>query len=203
MNSQNAALVQALNDPDPETRNKAARALREIRWQPRDDLERASFLVALQDWDEVKEIGFIATEALLVAVNGKHFGIRRSAMSVLEDVIDHSAVYAVTTLLELLSDYDTVLASGAAICLGRIRDWRATAPLLECLEDAYQRYRSNRYEAGTVKTYITALGNIGNAKAIPLLKRLRAEEDRYSMDSPLRLDLSMAIRRIQKGGVNE
>jgi hypothetical protein len=58
------ALVEALNDKHPETRNAAAEALHRLRWQPTTDTQSALILIALRRWREAGYMGAVALEPL-------------------------------------------------------------------------------------------------------------------------------------------
>lgn len=50
-------LIHALEDGSCHVREVAAEALAEIGWLPRDDVEKANYLVAKGDWDELVKLG--------------------------------------------------------------------------------------------------------------------------------------------------
>ena len=62
------ALIHALKDEDEFVRRKAAESLGEIGWQPKDELERAYYLIAKYEMYELVEIGEPVVEPLIHAL---------------------------------------------------------------------------------------------------------------------------------------
>ena len=111
------ALIDALGSWCGTTRSGAAEALKEIGWKPGTDELRALFLIALENWEECIELGDLAVEPLIVALeiepkteevgeNGRYFS--------------HEAEYNIRF--------------GAAEALGFIGDTRAIKPLNKVLD---------------------------------------------------------------------
>jgi HEAT repeat protein len=59
-------LLTVLKDPASSVRREAAEALAKIPWQPKTDLERACYFVALESWPEVARLGPAAVKPLLM-----------------------------------------------------------------------------------------------------------------------------------------
>ena len=61
-------LIQALKDEYDSVRREAAETLGKMGWQPKDNFERAYYLFAKEEWDELVEIGEPAVESLIQAL---------------------------------------------------------------------------------------------------------------------------------------
>jgi cyclophilin family peptidyl-prolyl cis-trans isomerase/HEAT repeat protein len=143
-----------LRSPDADIRSQAANALARIR----DGIGVASpSLLALLD-DKEAPVRVNAARAL---------GVAKSAE-------------AVDPLIKLLSDKDDRVVASAIVALGAIGDRKATEPLLASGKTLLEGYRTFDREKGGVPTQqnhllliATALGNIGDERALPFLKNLR------------------------------
>jgi HEAT repeat protein len=63
-------LIGALSHSDSDVRWKAARALAIMSWKPTREEERAAYLLACRQWDELVKVGEPAVGALLRALRG-------------------------------------------------------------------------------------------------------------------------------------
>jgi len=94
-------LIQALRGEDREARWRAAWALDKIGWKPRDDTERAHYLVAhaaalgKKEWDELARLGKPAVEALIHALEDEHLSARSAAAETLGKIGDLRAAEAI------------------------------------------------------------------------------------------------------------
>ena len=186
-------LVQALEDKDSD-RMRVAIALDELGWKPRDDTEKASYLIAKKEWDELAKLREPAVGLLIEALKDKDEDVRKHAATALGEIGDERALQqliqalnnewgvqsevakalgkigepAVEPLIQALEDRDENLRSGAAMALGNIGDARASAPLIEALKD---ENRDVRREAAF------ALGEVGDERAVePLIQALKYED---------------------------
>jgi HEAT repeat protein len=75
-------LVQALRDPDKYVRFGAAMALGKLGWEPAGE-DRASLLIARQEWDSLPALGAPATHPLLRATRDRDPAIRARAVDLL------------------------------------------------------------------------------------------------------------------------
>ncbi|BBL67972.1 HEAT repeat domain-containing protein [Methanoculleus chikugoensis] len=73
------ALVEALNDPCHPVRMEAAWALDRLDWIPESDLERAGYLIAKEQWNELIRMGRAAIPPLIRALEVEYSGVRTGA----------------------------------------------------------------------------------------------------------------------------
>jgi HEAT repeat protein len=78
-------LISALRNYDFWVRKDIALVLRKFDWQPKDNTEKAWYLVASQEWDKVTTLGSSAIEPLIVALKGEDWGweVRSAAANAL------------------------------------------------------------------------------------------------------------------------
>jgi hypothetical protein len=62
------SLMDKLSSSNPDQREKAAKGLDTLAWEPADDRERALFYIAKQWWSKVQELGDVAVEPLVQLV---------------------------------------------------------------------------------------------------------------------------------------
>ncbi len=79
-------LVPMLGDPDRYVRYGSAIALERLGWEPRDDRERAFFLLGKQDWEGLERLGENAVKALSRAMMDRHADVRMRVMDLLGKV---------------------------------------------------------------------------------------------------------------------
>jgi len=95
------SLTQALRGEDREARWRAAWTLDKIGWKPRDDTERAHYLVAhaaalgKKEWDELARLGEPAVEALVHALEDEHLSVCSAAAEALGKIGDLRAAEAI------------------------------------------------------------------------------------------------------------
>ncbi|MFZ3169413.1 MAG: HEAT repeat domain-containing protein [Candidatus Methanoperedens sp.] len=143
------SLIQALKDKDRDVRKGAAWALGKIGWQPKDDVERAFYLIAEERWEELVKLGTPAVEPLIQALRDKDWDTRKKVTWALGEIGDKRAV---EPLIQALNDKDWGGQKEAVLALGKIDDERAVEPLIQALKD---EYKYTRREAAW------ALGKIG------------------------------------------
>ncbi|MDK2889454.1 MAG: hypothetical protein PWR21_85 [Methanoculleus sp.] len=80
------ALVGALNDPCHPVRMEAAWALDRLDWIPQNDLERAGYLIAKEQWTELVRMGRPAIPALIRALEVEYSGVRTGASEALRQL---------------------------------------------------------------------------------------------------------------------
>jgi HEAT repeat protein len=161
-------LVQALKDKDSCIRLGAAKTLKIIGWQPKNNTEKAHYLIGKQEWYKVMEVGEAAVEPLIQALNDETVFIRSKAANALREIgntravdplikilkddyfyIRDEAVWAlvnigeaaVEPLIQALNDGDWRVRWGAARALGEIKDKRAVVPLNQALKDENSEVR--------------------------------------------------------------
>ena len=192
-------LVQALRDdeadePIEDVRAKAAEGLDKLDWEPRNDKEKAHYLIAKNQWDELVKLGEIgikeliqdlkfrdacitehifltlikigepAVKPLIKALKEDDTQIRELAASALTEIGEP----AVIPLIKALKEENLSIRFNVAVILGDIGDERAVEPLIKALEDKNSEVRSMA---------AFALGDIGDSKAIePLIQALKDED---------------------------
>lgn len=203
-----APLMQVLKDEDSVVRMSAAEALERLGWKPKDDLEKANYLIAKKKWNELARLGETVVAALIPALKDEDSDVRKGAAGALGEIGDARAVEpliqglndkywdvnkkaatalgkigesAVEPLLQTLKAESGVVRWGAVATLGEIRDKRAVEPLVRALKDEYQGVNREAEEA---------LGNIGEPAVEPLLNVLKDE------DSNVRKKAAAALGKI-------
>ncbi len=80
------ALAGALNDPCHPVRMEAAWALDRLDWTPQSDLERAGYLIAKEQWNELVRMGRPAIPPLIRALEVEYSGVRTGASEALRQL---------------------------------------------------------------------------------------------------------------------
>jgi len=96
-----AALVGCLSDDSPSVRGAAAIALDALSWQPTDDSQRATHLLAKRDWDGLVVMGEAAVEPLIAALSGGDRAIRSSTADALARIGDQRAVAPLARIVDV------------------------------------------------------------------------------------------------------
>jgi len=120
-------LIQALKDEHEDVRGEAADALDKLHWRPSDDSEKTLYLLAKQEWDALVELGQLAVEPLIQALEDEdELNIGKNAIEALGEIGDARAVEPLTQLLHENSSFvsaksvrDTVEVALARISRGR------------------------------------------------------------------------------------
>ncbi|MGB7992771.1 HEAT repeat domain-containing protein [Methanoregula sp.] len=105
-------LKEALKDANKYVRYGAALALEKLGWQPLTADERAFFLIGMQEWKAVKEIGHDAIPALNSVLNDPDSAVRLKVMQILGTIQDKKAIPA---LMRGLADSDKDVRWEAAL----------------------------------------------------------------------------------------
>ncbi|MDK2990626.1 MAG: hypothetical protein PWR16_2155 [Methanoculleus sp.] len=79
-------LADALNDPHHQVRMEAAWALGRLGWVPRNDLQRAAYLIAREQWIELVRMGRPAILPLIQALGVEYSGVRTGACEALRQL---------------------------------------------------------------------------------------------------------------------
>ncbi|MCJ7471087.1 HEAT repeat domain-containing protein [Candidatus Bathyarchaeota archaeon] len=130
-------LIEALKDKDNYVRRDAAGALGEISWQPKDDVEKAYYLIAKEQWDELVKLGKPAVEPLIEALKDKYWPVQSGAARVLGKIGDARAV---EQLIETLRDGNEGVRAWAGDALVKIGE-PAVEPLNGVLKDPDRDFR--------------------------------------------------------------
>ncbi len=113
-----APLVEALEHEDVGVRTETARALRELDWRPKDPSQKAAYLIARKDWDELVGLGRPAAGPLIKALKDRDPRVRKKAARTLGEIGD---VAAVESLTESLQDTEAVVREAAQEALDKIK----------------------------------------------------------------------------------
>jgi HEAT repeat protein len=79
-------LVEALNNSSHQVRMEAAWALDRLGWRPQSDLQRAEYLIAKEQWNELIHMGRVAIPSLIRALEIEYSGVRIGASEALQQL---------------------------------------------------------------------------------------------------------------------
>lgn len=85
-------LIKALKDKDETVRGKAAISVDKMGWKPSDDTERAYYLAAKRQWDELTKLGKPAVEPLILCLQGEEVDVLVNAARALGELGDVKAI---------------------------------------------------------------------------------------------------------------
>ena len=162
-------LIKALRNEEWDAREEAAEALDKLGWVPKDDNERAYYLIAKKEWDALIKLGKPAVEPLIYTLKYKDEIIRGIAVRILGEIGDKRAV---GYLIQALEDEDWEVRLRAAESLGKTGDERAIEPLTQALKDEDEEVRCDVPEA---------LGEIGKPAVESLIQALEHEDEDVRM----------------------
>lgn len=119
------------------------RILESLHWEPRDDTEKAHYLITKKKWDELFGLRKQAVEALIEALSyADEADVPEKAAEILGKIRDSRAV---RPLILELRDRNWKVRKTAAWALGQIADEEAREPLERVVEEDEEQ--SVRYEA--------------------------------------------------------
>jgi len=75
-----------LKDEDSSVRWEAVGALDELGYEPKNDTEKAYYLIARKNWDELVKMGEPAVEPLIHALKDEDYDVRKGAVEALVKV---------------------------------------------------------------------------------------------------------------------
>jgi HEAT repeat protein len=166
--------LKALLSENRDVRNSAAKALESLNWTPKDDVEKAQYLIAKEDWNQLVNMGELAVEPLVSALGydsvrseiaetlGKredrraieplnkllateeHSWIRNSLLNALEKIKHGLALKRLTLAL---ADDNPKVRLVAVTALGEIADQRTVEKLASVLQDENEEVRNLAREA--------------------------------------------------------
>ncbi|MEX2720691.1 MAG: HEAT repeat domain-containing protein, partial [Candidatus Wukongarchaeota archaeon] len=157
-------LIQALKEENKGIRWNAVGALDKLGWKPEDDIEKALYLIAKEEWDKLVRLGEPAVEPLIQALKDKDINVRRGAAETLGKIGDARAVEPLT---QSLKDGDKDVRRNSTRALGKIGE-PAVEPLMMALKDKDVDVRKRAAET---------LGEIGDARAVEPLTQALKDED--------------------------
>jgi len=159
-------LVMALEDEDFRVSKMASEFLQRSDWQPANQQERITFMIASQDWDGLVSMGNVAIRPLVETLGHRYKVVRRGAADTLEK-LDWNPKNQEERIRHLIAkqDWDAVIRIGAPavnILIGQL------------LQDTYYEGR---------KDAAIALGRINNPKAVrPLMESLGTDVEWFSLE---------------------
>ncbi|MGD2091022.1 MAG: HEAT repeat domain-containing protein [Candidatus Aminicenantes bacterium] len=174
-------LVHALKDINWSIREKVAKVLEKVKWKPKDNKEKAFYLIAKEDFKQLTKLGKPAVEPLVEMLpHGLHF-YRCDVIETLGEIGDKRAV---EILIASLKDNERFVQRDAVKALGRIKDARAVEPLIVLLNNGDQLNPYVRLNT------IEALGEIGDPRALePLIELLNDKDGRVQWGTASSLKL--------------
>jgi HEAT repeat protein len=111
-------LIIALRDKAWRVRSTAATALDKLNWNPKDDSEKAQYLMAKKEWRDLSSLGKPAITPLMEALNDTNIGVRKNAV----EALGLMRVEGATALLQEMSkNKDADVRKYAKRALHRIR----------------------------------------------------------------------------------
>ncbi|MEX2721662.1 MAG: HEAT repeat domain-containing protein [Candidatus Wukongarchaeota archaeon] len=117
-------LIEDLDD-DQDTRWEAARELDELGWEPRNDREKALYLIAKRQWDELVKLGEMGIKELIQDLKYEEY--EETAETAIEALVEIGEP-TIELLIEALKNENPEIREGAALSLGNIGDTRAKEP---------------------------------------------------------------------------
>ena len=136
-------LVQNLKNSDENIRKKAAESLDKLGWKPKDDTKNACYLIAKQEWNELKKLKNSAIVPLIQALKFKNGNFRNNVESTLVEIGEP----AIEPLIEVLADDNWHVRLSAIRILEKIGDRRAIGPLKIMLNDRHENVAKAAKEA--------------------------------------------------------
>jgi HEAT repeat protein len=138
--------IEALRDPDPKVRAKAAEELGKTK-----NVEAVESLIQSLTYDDV-------------------WSVRKSAAWALGEIKDSRAVFP---LIRSLNHKDWIIRSNAAKALGKIGDKMAVAALTDLLQEENVHVQKGR--DNVIENVVWALGEIGQQRSlIPIIEKLQS-----------------------------
>lgn len=190
-------LIKAVKDQDKNVRKEAVLVLGQIRdkrsVQPlldvlndKDDDLRASAINALMNYDDPRVL-----DLCYPLLKDKSSDVRYAAALYITNKPDKKSVEHLINILE--DPKSGGLALIAADALSVIKDDRAIEPLIKALKRPPESNRIDGFESGLRNHAATALGKIGNTKAVPALIECLSNEKN---DKFLRKNAAKALKHI-------
>jgi HEAT repeat protein len=142
-------LFKALQHFDSDVRERAAFALDRLGWKAGDDTEKARYLMAKKEWDDLTELGGPAVEPIVQALKDGHEDVVKHAGIALERIVLTHPAAVVEPLIQALKSkpLETRQERGVrcrvAEILGVIGDARAVEPIVQALNDRHEDVRKH------------------------------------------------------------
>jgi HEAT repeat protein len=172
-------LTENLKDKNVHVREDAADVLNQLHYLPPDPDAKITFLILLQSWDKLVELGAPAVAPLLGCLKDEDAGRRQGAAQALGELGDKRAV---DPLIACLQDDNADVKKNATNALGQLGDKRAVEPLIGVL-------KTDTTEVGLAAA--EALGLLGDSAAVPPLVASLSDQD-----AGLRLACAQALDKL-------
>ncbi|MFX0065869.1 MAG: HEAT repeat domain-containing protein [Candidatus Hermodarchaeota archaeon] len=154
-------LLEASKEKNSQDRKKIGACLNRLRWNPKNDTEKARYLFLQMEWEKLLKLGTEAIEPLTQGLMDEDWEIRRMSAETLGQIEGQEAF---EPLSQALKSQDSKIRRSIVAALRRVGDERAVEVLIAALNDPEEHVRWTAAEA---------LGNIGDKRAIePLVKAL-------------------------------
>ena len=182
-------LIKPLQNEDWESRVRAVEVLDKLGWVPKNDIEKAYYLIAKQKWGELLELGEIAVDVLIKTIEVVDFDdVWCDLIYALGRTGHPKAIELLTRLLKESSE--VYIAAGILSALSRIRDEKVVEPLMDGLD-----YISST-DVDVSGAVLRALGEIGDMRALDcLIWALDSEYDE------IRNEAAWALEKMGERGI--
>jgi len=134
-------LSQALRHTNDKSREEAVSALERLAWKPQNDDDKAWYLAAKRNWQEITELGEPALPPLVLAIRHSLKNVRMAAGDALEKIAVSNSESSLPFLSEVLSNqliaftltpHITEARNRTTEILGKMGDARAILTLVRC-----------------------------------------------------------------------
>jgi len=181
-------LIEFLIHKSSGIRMSTARSLDRLGWKPRNDAEKAHYLIAHQNWDELAKSGEKMVEQLIQTLKDEDSYIRRGAARALGEIGDIRAVEPLNQALN--EDEDSVVKQEAFEALMKFE--KRKIEKMEEKRDVEGLIMALHHENWIVrKETALALGRIGDARSIDSLTKAFARE----LVPPIKVALYEALEK--------
>ena len=154
-------LLEVSKEKNSQDRKKIGEYLDRLRWQPKNDTERALYLFSKMNWEKLVKLGNIAIEPLALGLMDEDWEIRRMSAETLGQIEGSEAF---EPLAQALKHPNSKIRRSVVAALRRVGNETAVEALVIALSDSEEQVRWTAAEA---------LGNIGDKRAKePLVKAL-------------------------------
>lgn len=163
-------LIPVLKHPENSyLRKDAAWVLKDIGWAPETNQEKIDFLIALQEWDKLVQMGDAAYEDIRKMVKNYSEFNQQIRMKLVYALKDGSDKRFLDLLIQAINDPEGGVRNHAAMALGDRGNPAAVEPLIQLLETC----KEGNISSPTVFA-AEALGKLGDDRALqPLIHALK------------------------------
>jgi HEAT repeat protein len=158
-------LLERLKDKNVHVQEDVADVLSQLHYLPSDLDAKVTFLILLQSWDKLIELGTPAVAPLLGCLKDEDYSRRQGAALALGELGDKRAV---DPLIACLQDDNADVKKSATKSLGELGDKRAVGPLIDVLKNEDTEIKTNAAEA---------LGLLGDNAAVAPLAAALTDDD--------------------------